>query len=265
MSVERRVGFTYIGVFKSLTALALAMWGFTATSTQASVTYTGSFLGNDSGETNSASAEFGLSISGSTTNLVVTLSNLATYQPNDLPDILTAVFFTLAGNPTLTKISGVLNAGSVGVENGTNLTIAGGVIGGSWTYKSGLSGAPGGATQGISSAGFGLFSPGNVFPGVTMPDDPVVPDGGGGGLTTTVDGGVSDGLNGRPFIQYSAIFTLGAVPGSFSLADISGVNFQYGTALDEGNTSGTVIPEPSSIALAAVGLSLLGLLSRKRR
>ena len=45
-------------------------------------------------------------------------------------DILTAVFFSLTGDPTLTKVSALLNVGSVGVEDGS-LTVAGGVVGGS--------------------------------------------------------------------------------------------------------------------------------------
>jgi hypothetical protein len=80
---------------------------FTVAQTEAAVTFSGSDVGNDSGETNKASATFDLSVLGTTTNLVVTLANTAVYTPNDDPDILTAVFFTLAGNPTLTRISGV--------------------------------------------------------------------------------------------------------------------------------------------------------------
>jgi len=90
-------------------AIALA---FVATPAKSAVTFTGTSPGNDAGETNSASVTFSLSVSGTTTNLLVTLANLAAYSPNDPPDILTAVFFSLAGDPTLTKVSGVLNAGS---------------------------------------------------------------------------------------------------------------------------------------------------------
>jgi hypothetical protein len=232
---ENRSLIASIGFFRSLSALAAAALVFATAPAKAAVTYSGSGLANSNsaGETNTATATFDLSIAGTTTNFVVTLSNTAAYIPNDNPDILTGVFFTLAGNPTLTRISGVLNAGSVAMENGTNLTIAGVVVGGSWTYKAGLSTAPGGANQGISSAGFNIFGPPGVFPGAALPDDSPVPDGIGGGLTTTVDGGTSDGLSGRPFIQYSAVFTLGAVPASFTLSDISDVSFQYGTALDE--------------------------------
>jgi len=36
------------------------------------------------------------------------------------------VFFTIPGNPTLTKLSALINAGMAG-GSGTNLTVAGGV------------------------------------------------------------------------------------------------------------------------------------------
>ena len=250
-----------------IVVLTALLAGFLATQALAQVTFSGTGLGNDPGETNTASVVFNLSISGTTTDLVVTLSNNPEYTPNDNPDILTTVFFSIAGDPTLTKISGMLAAGSSAVENGTNLTIVGGDIGGSWCYATGFTNAPGGATQGIGSAGLGLFGPGDVFPGAALPGDSNVPNGIGGGLTETIpDGGTHDGLNGQPFIQHSAVFTLGAVPASFSLSDISDVSFQYGTTLgSEPNIPGILVPEPSAMGLSVVGLLLLGLVRRIRR
>src|SRR5258708_7356641 len=72
---------------------------FVATPAKSAVTFSGTGPGNNAGETNSASVTFSLSISGTATNLLVTLTNLATYKPNDPSDILTAVFFSLAGDP----------------------------------------------------------------------------------------------------------------------------------------------------------------------
>jgi hypothetical protein len=244
--------------------LALLVAVLATAPAKAAVTYSGIAPGNDlPGETNSATVVFALSISGTTTNLVVTLSNTATYKPNDSPDILTAVYFQLAGDPTLTRISGVLNTGGTGVESGTNLTIAGGVIGGSWVYAAGLS-LTNGANQGISSAGFGIFGA-TVFPGAAMPGDSPVPDGVGGGITTSVDDGslYNGGLKGRPLIKDSAVFTLGGVPASFTLAGISDVSFNYGTIPDQTFVATLVVPEPSSVAL--VGLGFVGLLAISRR
>ena len=84
--------------------MLMAVLAFAATPAQSAVTYTGTAPGNDAGETNSASVVFNLSVSGPTTNLIVTLTNTALYKPNDPPDILTAVFFSLTGDPTLTKV-----------------------------------------------------------------------------------------------------------------------------------------------------------------
>jgi hypothetical protein len=249
-------------------AMLAATLAFVATPARSAVTYTGTAPGNDAGETNSASVIFNLSVAGTTTNLIVTLTNTALYKPNDPPDILTAVFFSLTGDPTLTKVSALLNAGSVGVESGSNLTVAGGAVGGSWAYAAGLSGAPGSANEGISAAGFSLFGPGNLFPGAALPGDSPTPGGVGGGLTTATDDGsqYNGGLSGRPFIKDSAVFTLGAVPASFALSGITNVSFQYGTTLGtEPNVPGTLVPEPSAVALTFAGILFSALLNRQRR
>jgi len=247
--------------------ILMAALAIVATPARAGMTYIASSPGNDAGETNKASATFTLSLSGTTTNLLVSLTNLATYKPNDPQDILTSVFFSLTGDPTLTKISALLNAGSVGVKNGSILTVPGGVVGGSWAYAADLSGAPGGANEGISSAGFGLFSHANRFPGASLPGDSSTPGGLAGGLTTAMDDGskYNGGLSGRPFIKDSVVFTLGAVPASFALSGISNVTFQYGTTLGtEPNLPGVLVPEPGAVTLAAVGIALLGLINCKR-
>jgi len=246
-----------------LAALAVLLLG---TKAESAMTYIGSDPGNDTGQTNSASVTFDLSVSGTTTNLLVTLTNLATYEPNDPPDILTAVFFSLAGDPTLAKVSALLNVGSVGVEDGSTLTVPGGVVGGSWAYAAGLSAAPGGANEGIGAAGFSQFGPGDLFPGSALPGDSPTPGGVGGGLTTATDDGskYNGGLSGRPFIKDSAVFTLGAVPANFTLSEISSVSFQYGTILGTDVNVPGAIPEPGPAALTVVGILFLGLLNRNR-
>jgi hypothetical protein len=249
-------------------AMLVAALAFVATPARSAVTYTASGPGNDAGETNRASVTFSLSMQGTTTNLLVALTNLATYKPNDPQDILTAVFFSFTGDPTLAKVSALLNAGSVGVKNHSKLTVPSGVVGGSWAYAAGLSGAPGSANEGISSAGFTQFGPANLFPGAALPGDNSAPGGIGGGLTTATDDGskYKGGLSGHPFIKDSAVFTLGDVPASFTLSGISTVSFQYGTTVGtEPNVPGTLIPEASPVALTFAGILFLGLLNRKRR
>ena len=227
--------------------------------------FVGSAAGNDSGEVNSASVSFDLTISGTTTNLVVKLTNTATYDPNDPSDILTAVFFSLSGNPTLTANSAVLAPGSAVKGNG-GLTDPGGVVGGEWAYASSLSIS--GANQGTSSAGLGVFGPGNLFPGSNL-EGPVSPDGIQYGISTAFDtpGNDNGGIAGVGLITNAVVFTLGNVPANLALTDISNVIFQYGTALSEPSIPGipgTLIPEPGTVVLTLTGICLLGLFRRKR-
>ncbi|HVM60357.1 MAG TPA: XDD4 family exosortase-dependent surface protein [Verrucomicrobiae bacterium] len=246
-------------------ALAAALI-FTITSANAAVTYNGRAPGDDPGETNSATATFALLVSGNTTDLVVTLTDTAAYKPNDSQDILTSVFFTLAGDPTLTKVSGLLGAGCCAVESGTNLTITSGIIGGSWAYAAGLRGAPDGANEGISATSCSLFGSWNLFPGSRLPGDCSPPDGVAGGLTSAVDDGskYNCGLSGQPFIKDSAVFTLGNVSANFSLSQISNVGFGYGTIPDQ-FIKAMLVPEPSACALAGAGLLLMLLISYARK
>jgi len=94
----------------------------------------------------SAEATFSQTAPGQ--NLVVTLANNYLGDVLVPSDVLTATFFTLPGNPTLTRISAVVPSGNTVLFGSTD---PGGVIGGEWAYKAGLSGAPGGANRGISS------------------------------------------------------------------------------------------------------------------
>src|SRR5262245_23365878 len=75
-------------------------------------------------------------------NLIVTLTNTATYDSAVPTDILTGVFFDITNNLALGAQSAVLGSGSTVKGNG-GLTDAGGGVGGEWAYKSNLVGAPG--------------------------------------------------------------------------------------------------------------------------
>jgi hypothetical protein len=249
------------------TVFLLAALAFVPTPSRASVTFTGSAPGNNPGETNSASVSFYLFVSGTITNLEVTLSNTATYKPNDPADILTALFFKIDGDPSLIRGSAVLGGGSMVVNIGANPQPAGGVVGGEWAYLAGLTHAPLGDNQGISATGLNIFGPHDLFPGPSLPGlggNP--PDGVGYGLTTSVDDGsrYNGGLLGRALIQGSVVFTLFDVPGDFQLSDISDPVAQYGTSLNEQQLPLEVVPEPNTVALTAIGVLFLGLLNRKR-
>jgi len=196
------------------------------------------------------------------TNFIVTLTNTSLNDVLVPADVLTGIFFTIPGNLALTRISAVLGTGS-SVFYDPDGQPPGGVVGGEWAYKNGLLGAPGGANQGISSSGFGLFGSFDLFPGADLAP-PVSPDGLNYGILSAGDNTLTGntGVTGKGGeIKNSVIFTLGGLPINFNLATISNVNFQYGTALNEPNIP---VPEPSTLLLLGAGLIGFGILGRKR-
>src|SRR5262249_23648073 len=143
-------------------------------------------------------------------------------------------------------------------------TDPGGVVGGEWAYKGALSGGPHSASYGVSSAGLGLFGPGDVFPGSNL-SGPASPAGLEFGITSAGDNpatGNSHVIGGDgPLIKSSVVFTLGGLPAGFDpAARISNVSFQYGTDLSEPNLPG--VPEPGAGALLAMAM---GFAFRRRR
>src|SRR5207237_1265741 len=91
--------------------------------------------------------------------LQITVTNTGVVAPVDESNVIGTIFFNLSGDPVLTPVSMSLGIGST-VVNGS------GDPSPNWMYAAGLSG-PGGATQGLTAAGYGLFgSTGNFCSGV---------------------------------------------------------------------------------------------------
>jgi hypothetical protein len=202
-------------------------------------------------------------------NLVVTLTNTSASDVLVPSDVLTGVFFNVSGNPALTRLSGLLAGGSTVFYDAQGQPV-GGVIGGEWSYLNGLSQYS--ANSGISSAGLGIFGPGNLFPGPDL-EPPTSPDGVQYGLLSAGDntGTGNGGITGSGgLIKNSAQFTLDNLPAGFTLAFIDRVTFQYGTALTEPSIPGGCIdctfqvPEPESLALVGLGLLTLAFMRRRR-
>ncbi|MGE3180229.1 MAG: XDD4 family exosortase-dependent surface protein [Phycisphaerae bacterium] len=189
-------------------------------------------------------------------DLLVTLTNSSANDVLVPADILTAVFFDIAGLPTLTQVSATLHTGSTVLFGGSD---PGGVVGGEWGYRGDLAGNPYGADYGIGASGFSVFGPGDLFPGSNL-QGPASPDGLQYGISSTGDNpltGNTPVTGTNALIQDSVVFRLGGLPSGFDpMRDVSNITFQYGTDLSEPH-----FPEPGSGLL----LSAIAILGLRRR
>jgi hypothetical protein len=228
----------------------------------AAVTFSGSSTFGGTGI--SASATFDTDGTG---DLLVTLVNTFTGDTPDQSHVLTALFFDGANGLTPVQNSAIAPVGSTEWNKGSKVSLEGPpILGQQWEYLSGISGAPGSATAGISSSGFGIFGFGNFASNGNMVDGSPY-----GILSAGYNGSTLDGLKTQgPFIQNSMTFELSGFNGN--LNSISDVAFQYGTALPGQPNAGPSlvgtplivgVPEPSyalaswTMLLPAVGLRLL--------
>jgi hypothetical protein len=236
-------------------AIATGALVLTQTVGATSLTVNSTAVNAETGQSLAAQVKF--QVSGG--NLVVTLKNISTADVLAPTDVLTGVFFNLGA--TLTPISAQLATGSTvwfGASNGGN-------VGGEWAYSNGLSGAPGGANSGISSTGLGLFGNAN-FNGSNL-QGPTSVDGLQYGLTSAGDNsgtGNSAVTGGFALIKSGVVFTLSGITSNFDPSTaITGVSFQYGTALNETRTN---VPDGGLTALLlGISFSGLGLIVRRRK
>src|SRR5262249_35241155 len=209
-----------------------------------SVGYVGSGTGG-----RSASATF--TQTGDT--LTLTLTNTGG-DVSDPTQVLTGIFFNLAGDPTLGKTSALLGAGSTvlfapaSAVTGS-LSPAGPDVGGEWAYLSGLNQYS--ANQGISSAGLGIYGAGDRFRTDSNLEGPDSPDGLQYGITSGSDNPSTGNVavtGSNALIQKSVVFKFSGATG-LTAAELSDVTFQYGTALDDVSFHGSAVPVPPSVFL----------------
>ena len=197
------------------------------------------------------------------TYLRVTLENIAASGARVPSDVLTGVFFDLDG-VTLTPVRAVLGADSSVLYPQTGSGVdANGEVGGEFAYRDGLHGLPTGVHMTISSVGMGdLVGPPHLFPGSDL-SPPNAPNGLNYGIVSGISPEANSKLTGsEPLIQNAVIFTLAGLPGDYCLADkleLYDVMFNYGTDF---NPYGA--PAPAAALLGGIGLSLVGLLQRRR-
>ncbi len=192
--------------------------------------------------------------------LIVTLSNLGTADPQSPADILTGVFFEISGDPHLTPISATVGGSSTIIGHRMPLGFNGN-IGGEWAYKNDLPylGANGKDNEGISSTKLSWFKKKDLFPGGKIKGSSPL-SGAQFGLTTLDDlmSNNQGGIKNKALVQNTVVFVFEGLPSNFTVNDISAVTFQYGTSIKKGlDVSGLMvhqIPEPSALSLVAVGL-----------
>lgn len=190
--------------------------------------------------------------------LIITLTNTSSTDVLVPADVLTGVFFDLAGNPQLFALSAIigpgstLNWGTAGQDNS---------LGSQWAYVGEIDNLFIMASQGISASGLGIFGPHDVFPG-----GPGVGNGPQGldfGLLSAGDDLTTGNkqVTGKvPLVKDSMVFTLNGLPEDFILTpqSISNVAFQYGTDLSEPRFDAppAEIPEPMTMSLTILGAGL---------
>ncbi|KAB0670463.1 PEP-CTERM sorting domain-containing protein [Oryzomonas sagensis] len=184
------------------------------------------------------------------TSLTLLLTNASTSAVPDPTSILTALLFGTSS--PLTALSAIVPSGSTVITKNGTLYPAGTNVGSQWAYNA----------NGVSSAGLGIFGPHDIIGGPGLISAPGKPPAGlpygivGTGAINFNNGDLGNAQLIRNAVQFT--FTTG---NDFTLADISNVEFQYGTSL--GGYPANPVPEPCTLLLLGGGFGVAALARRR--
>jgi hypothetical protein len=249
-------------------SVASLLFAASAFADTVSLTYTGSIATG-----HSAAATFTFDNSANTVTVRIANTMGAAYNNTGGRD-LSALFwnFTNTGTMGVTYNNAPIpNGPNQNTWDATNVSATnGGTIHAAydpqqmWAFRNGLSGAPGNAAYGLSSAGLGIFGPANMLQSGGPPPQPAGPD----GTIVSATGNPFDGS--RPQFRNYVEFVFGVdhnfFPSDLSTIGVNSVRTQFNTGLyADQQVQLTLIPLPPAAWIGIGGLGIAGLARRRWR